>query len=72
MKDFDPQISKMPFNMSPAKVMVLAVVESFGKKSLIFFIAAGEKANADIYHLFLAQHVAPWLQRSNPDGSQVF
>jgi hypothetical protein len=61
-----------PFSKAPAKLMVLSVVASDGKKCLIIFVPDGEKITADTYQVLLRRHVIPWLSARYPEGNYVF
>jgi hypothetical protein len=61
-----------PFSKAPAKVMVLGIVASDGKKCPIIFVPDGEKVTADSYQALLRRHVIPWLSATYPEGNYVF
>lgn len=56
----------------PAKVMVLGVVASHGKKCPIIFIPQNDKVNSDVYINLLTKNVLPWLRKTYPDNNYVW
>ncbi len=61
-----------PFSKAPAKLMVLGVMASDGKKCPIIFVPDGEKVTADTYQALLRRCVIPWLSALYPEGNYVF
>ncbi len=72
MSEVDEKIQISPFSKATAKVMVLGVVSSDGKKCLIIFVPDGEKITADSYQAWFLWHVMPWLSATYLEGNYVF
>ncbi len=70
--EVDKSVRICPFSKAPAKVMVLGVVASDGKKCPIILIPDGEKVTADSYQALLRRHVVPWLSAKFPERNYVF
>jgi hypothetical protein len=70
--EVDESVRISPFSKALAKVMVLGVEASDGKKCLIIFIPDGEKVTANSYQALLRRHVMPWLSATYPEGNYVF
>jgi hypothetical protein len=70
--EVDESVRVSPFSKAPAKVMVLGIVASDGKKCPIIFVPNGEKVTADSYQALLRRHVIPWLSATYPEGNYVF
>ncbi len=70
--EVDESVRISPFSKAPAKVMVLGVVASNGKKCPIIFVPDGHKVTADSYQALLHRHVMPWLSAKYPEGNYVF
>jgi hypothetical protein len=72
VSEVDETIWMSPFSKAPAKVMVLGVMASNGKKCLIIFVPEGEKVTAKSYQPFLCLHLMLWLSATDPEGTNVF
>jgi transposase-like protein len=70
--EVDESVRICPFSKAPAKVMVLGVIASDGKKCPIIFVLDSEKVTADSYQALLRRHVMPWLSAKFPEGNYVF
>ncbi len=68
----DESVRISPFSKAPAKVMVLGVVASDGRKCPIIFIPDDEKVTANSCQALLRWHVMPWLSAKYPEGNYVF
>ncbi len=58
--------------MSLAKILVIRVVASNGKKCPIVFMPDGHKVTADPCQVLLFQHVMPWLSSTYPEENYMF
>jgi hypothetical protein len=58
--------------MALAKILVLRVVTSNGKKCPIVFMPDGQKVTADPCQVLLFQHVMPWLSSTYPEENYMF
>ena len=68
----NPAIKFNSVSKHPAKIMVLGIVASDGKKCPMIFIPENEKVNAAVYQNLLKKHFLPWLRKNYPPGSYVF
>lgn len=71
-EEVDPAIKYSPKTKHPAKIMMLGVVASDGKKCPPVFTPANEKIDSEKYMEMLERHVLPWLRRTYPAGNYVF
>ena len=72
VEDVPDHVKHVSKTKNPAKVMVLGVVASNGKKCPPVFIPQNERVNADAYIKLLTKHVLPWIKRTFPDGNYVW
>jgi AraC-like DNA-binding protein len=72
VSEVDEKIRISPFSKVPAKVMVLRVVSSDGKKCPIIFVPNGKKITFVSYQTLLCKHMMPWLSATYPEGNYVF
>jgi len=71
-EDVPDHVKHVSKTKNPAKVMVLGVVASNGKKCPPVFIPQKERINADAYIKMLTTNVLPWIRETFPDGNYVW
>ena len=72
VKLVDPDIKYNSVCKNPAKVMVLGIVASDGKKCPVIFIEQNVRMNSQIYQDLLKDHFLPWVRSNYRPGEYVF
>ena len=72
VKMVEPQVKYNSICKHPAKVMVLGIVASDGKKCPVIFIDQDVRMNSEIYQNLLKEHFLPWLRANYRPGEYVF
>ena len=72
VKAVDPSIKYNSVTKHPAKVMVLGIVGSDGKKCHPIFIDQNVRMDSKVYQDILRRHFLPWLRENYAPGTYVF
>ena len=72
IKLVDPGIKFNSVSKHPAKVMVLGILASDGRRCPLIFIHENEKITSEVYQKLLRRHFLPWLRKNYASGTYVF